>query len=74
LVLVSYVFSFDFGFYIVTSEPRLLFGTRTNVLLSEKAETAFETRQVFSSSAVKQKNRGPLPLFRLSTASSREDA
>jgi hypothetical protein len=28
---------------------RLLFGSRTNVFLSDKAETAVETRQVFLS-------------------------
>src|SRR5262245_19387908 len=39
------MFSFHFfGFYIVTSEPRLLFGSRTNVFLFAKAETAVETR------------------------------
>jgi hypothetical protein len=36
-----------FGFPVVTSGRRLLFGRRTNVFLCGKAEIAVETRQVF---------------------------
>jgi hypothetical protein len=42
------VFSFYiFDFYVVTSDQRLLFESRTNVFLSGKAEIAVKTRQVF---------------------------
>jgi len=36
-----------FGFLVSTSVRPLLFGSRTNVFLSAKAETAAETRHVF---------------------------
>jgi hypothetical protein len=41
------VIPFWFGFYVVTSEPRFLFGSGANVFLPGKAEMAVETRHVF---------------------------
>src|SRR5258705_6557491 len=42
-------FSLGFGFLVSTSVRCLLFGSRTNVFLLCKAETAVKTRQVFLS-------------------------
>jgi hypothetical protein len=47
-------FSLGFGFLVSTSVRPLLFGSRTDVFLLGKAETAVETRQVFFRAATDQ--------------------
>src|SRR6266487_2963289 len=46
-MFVSWVFSFWFLVFQLSHSGQCLFGSRTNFFLSDKAESAFETRQVF---------------------------
>src|SRR5215831_6043700 len=47
LLRFRFIDVFGFEFLFSTSERRLLFGSRINVFLLGKAETAVKTRQVF---------------------------